>query len=108
MTPEVQAALVPLLTGKPERPLLYAYTDQSLSRAFRRLRDRLGLASDVTLHALRHDAAQALADEGIDPLTVKAMLGHRTLYLTDFYSKNAQRKRQKAAAAQFLATRSTQ
>jgi integrase len=97
---------MPLLAGEPERRLLYAYSDQTLSRAFRRLRERLGLPSDVTLHALRHDGAQALADEGIDPLTLKAMLGHRTLYMTDFYSKNAQRKRQKAAAAEFLAARS--
>lgn len=102
MTPDVRAVLTPLLTGVPERRVLYPYHPSSLKCAFRRLCRRVGIIG-VTFHGLRHDGARALIEAGVDPLTVKAMLGHRTLLMTDHYTKMASRRQQKLSAVAALA-----
>ena len=64
-----------------------------MSKSFARVVDELGLnngISDrrhrVTFHTLRHTYASWLVEKGVDLYTVKELLGHSTLTMTERYS----------------------
>jgi integrase len=40
----------------------------------------------VTLHTLRHTFATRLKDAGVDPFTVRDLLGHATIQMTNYYT----------------------
>lgn len=42
--------------------------------------------ADVTLHTLRHTFATRLKDVGVDPFTVRDLLGHATIQMTNYYT----------------------
>lgn len=55
-------------------------------RDLRRVLDRAGLGSDVTLHSLRHTHASILIFQGVDIKTVQRRLGHERVQITlDLY-----------------------
>jgi integrase len=56
-----------------------------ITRAFRRLVRRLGIAA-LTFHDLRHDAASQLAMAGVPIRTIAEILGHRSLQMTLRYA----------------------
>ena len=40
----------------------------------------------MTLHTLRHTFATRLKDAGVDPFTVRDLLGHRSIQMTNDYT----------------------
>jgi integrase len=57
----------------------------SVSQGFRAAADAAGLP-DVTMHTLRHTFAMRLKDAGVDPFTVRDLLGHSTIQMTNYYT----------------------
>jgi len=86
--------------------LIFSHPDASprlpstLTLAFRRLADRVGLQG-VRLHDLRHTMASLYLQQGVSPKTVAERLGHSSVVITlDLYS-HCLPGVQEAAAAQF-------
>lgn len=88
-----------LLTHIPTAPSEYVFKDRTgkkivaVSQAFRRAVDRLkfneGITDPrqlVTFHSLRHTFASWLALQGETLLTIKELLGHKTLIMTQRYA----------------------
>ncbi len=61
------------------------YCKATLSQKFGAAATAAGLA-DVTLHTLRHTFATRLKDAGVDPFTVRDLLGHATIEMTNHYT----------------------
>jgi len=57
----------------------------SVSNDFAKVCRAVGL-HDVMLHTLRHTYATRLKDAGVDPFTMKDLLGHTELRMTDHYT----------------------
>jgi site-specific recombinase XerD len=66
---------------KPDQPI----TGSNMQRRFGRLVRRVGLNKHCSLHTLRHSYATHLLEAGVDILTLKMLLGHRTLETTTRY-----------------------
>ena len=70
--------------GSEETDLLAVLTG-TLSQKFGGAATTAGVAG-VTLHTLRHTFATRLKDAGVDPFTVRDLLGHATLEMTGRYT----------------------
>ena len=95
-----------MLTGKlnrSQRGVSLVFTDNrgkrlaAVSKTFMRTVDELGLNNGVTdrrqkvvFHTLRHSFASWLVQEGENLFTVKELLGHRTIAMTQRYSHLSQ------------------
>jgi integrase/recombinase XerD len=66
---------------KPDRPI----TASNVQRRFGRLVKQVGLGKHCSMHTLRHSYATHLLEAGVDLLTLKALLGHRSLQTTAHY-----------------------
>jgi integrase/recombinase XerD len=66
---------------KPGRPI----TASNVQRRFGRLVQQVGLGKRCSMHTLRHSYATHLLEAGVDLLTLKALLGHRSLQTTAHY-----------------------
>jgi len=76
---------------KPGQPI----SGSNLQRRFGQLVQRVGLTKHCSLHTLRHSYATHLLEAGVDLLTLKTLLGHKTLETTTRYLHvNTQRLRQ--------------
>jgi integrase len=60
---------------------------------------------DLTFHGLRHTAGRVLANAGVDPRTIAALLGHKTLAMAAHYSDEVDRDKRAAAAVKKLRPR---
>jgi integrase len=83
-----RAALLELKerTGARERVLdAPGFGKAKIGYHFRQAADSVGLP-DVTMHTLRHSFATRLKDAGVDPFTVRDLLGHVTLKMTNYYT----------------------
>jgi integrase len=94
-----------IVVGMRGRP----YTSEGFQRMFFGLVRRLEAAGKVrpglTFHGLRHSAGKLLADQGADPRTIAALLGHKTLQMAAHYSEEADRKKRAVAAVAKLRPR---
>ena len=70
----------------------------NLQKPWRRIRKRAGL-EDVRLHDLRHTYASVAIKAGIDPFTLKEILGHKNLTTTLRYAHLADEEVQRAAGS---------
>jgi site-specific recombinase XerD len=66
---------------KPSQPI----SGSNMQRRFGQLVQRVGLTKHCSLHTLRHSYATHLLEAGVDLLTLKMLLGHRTLETTARY-----------------------
>jgi integrase/recombinase XerD len=66
---------------QPEQPI----TGSNMQRRFGRLVARVGLSKHCSLHTLRHSYATHLLEAGVDVLTLKTLLGHKSLETTTRY-----------------------
>jgi integrase len=93
-TPRVAVTVVASEFGRPYRG--------GLAKAFRTLIVKLTAEDQVrpglTFHGLRHTAGKRLAELGVDPRTIAAMLGDKTPAMGIYYSEEVDR-RQRAVAA---------
>lgn len=91
-----------IVTGQAGRPL----TEAGLRKAFRNLILRLlkeqRVATGLTLHGRRHTLGNALADLAADPRMIQAVLGHRSMAASLFYSDQGDRRRAATAAIDLL------
>ena len=74
--PALRAVLVPRRTDNPDAFVLPRYQPAALSRAFKRLTQRLGF-EDFRFHTWRHDVASRLALAGANQRLIMAVLGHK-------------------------------
>lgn len=95
-----EAVRVALSKRKPESPDEYIFKDKrhggkinQISSVFGKTVNRLGFNKDitdprqlVTFHSLRHTFASLLAMQGETILTIKDLLGHKTLAMTARYA----------------------
>ena len=74
------------------------FAQGSIRRAFSTACRRAGLV-DVSFHVLRHTAASHLVMSGVDLVTVKDLLGHASIRMTQRYAHLSPGHRQEAAEA---------
>lgn len=60
--------------------------------------DEAKLPDDCVLHGLRKTAARKLADAGCTPDEIKAVTGHTTSRMVEYYTKTIDRKKRASAA----------
>ncbi len=64
-----------------------------VAKAWRKERERLALASDITLNTFRHDFATYVANLPAVPITeVRDVLGHGSVVVTEIYVHRDERK----------------
>lgn len=69
----------PIFAARSGRPFSHRNVTR---RGFEAARDEAGLPNDLTFHDLRHAAASRLISNGLDPVTVAAVLGHSDPHVT--------------------------
>ena len=61
------------------------YSVKGLSWVMRQALKKTGITKDVSLHSLRHSYATHLLEDGVNILTIKALLGHANIDTTMIY-----------------------
>ncbi len=61
------------------------YSVKGLSWVMRQALKKTGITKDVSLHSLRHSYATHLLEDGVNILTIKALLGHSNIDTTMIY-----------------------
>ena len=61
------------------------YSVEGLSWVMRQALKKTGITKDVSLHSLRHSYATHLLEDGVNILTIKALLGHSNINTTMIY-----------------------
>lgn len=93
-------AELPRVTGNPY--VIVGETEGmhliNLQKPWNRIRKRAGL-DDVRIHDLRHTYASVAMKEGIDPFTLKEIMGHKNLQTTLRYAHLADDAVQRAAGS---------
>lgn len=58
---------------------------KSIKNTFIKLRDKIGLDPHISAHTLRHCFATHALEDGVDPVFIQQMLGHKRLQTTQLY-----------------------
>lgn len=73
------------------------WTDRDqLMRAFRKVRRYMGIGEDHVFHTLRHSYATWLAEADVPLLTIKELMGHKSIETTMLYAKVTSKARSEA------------
>ena len=75
---------------KAKGPVFSFTRADTITQAFGRVCDKAGIEG-LTLHDLRHEAVSRLFEAGLDPLTVSAISGHKTMQMLRRYTHLAAR-----------------
>lgn len=62
------------------------YTTDAVSKAFKKACRKAGMDEDVHFHSLRHSFASNLVQKGVPLYSVKELLGHSSIQMTEIYS----------------------
>jgi len=65
---------------------LFTWSTSWVTRKFRKVADMAGLDRSVTMHTLRHTFCAWLVMEGVDLMSIKELLGHSSITVTQIYS----------------------
>lgn len=89
---------------RPEDPVLLNRNGKPMGRGkisqiVSFYRKRAGIERNITPHSFRHGVATRLAQRGVDPFTIAAILGHRDLATTQKYVHPGMASRQDALLA---------
>jgi integrase len=60
---------------------------RTLNRGFNKLKERLNIAGEKTLHSFRHSFASHLAERGVPDSVIQQMMGHSRVSMTHQYQK---------------------
>lgn len=71
-----------LFPGKTKNEHIHART---IRNTIIKLRNKLGLDSRISAHTLRHCFAAHALEDGVDPIFIQQMLGHKRLQTTEAY-----------------------
>lgn len=63
-----------------------AYTTDAVSKAFKKACRKVGMDEDIHFHSLRHSFASNLVQKGVPLYSVKELLGHSSIVMTERYS----------------------
>ena len=69
-----------------------------IKRAFEKALEDASI-EDFRFHDLRHTAATRMGEAGIDPFTIAAILGHKSIAMTASYTHATQQAKRRAVAA---------
>ena len=61
------------------------YHVKSIKNTFIKLRDKMGLDPHISAHTLRHCFATHALEDGVDPVFIQQLLGHKNLKTTQIY-----------------------
>ncbi len=64
----------------------YHYNKDYISKSFKKIIRSLNMDERVTFHSLRHSCASYLVQKGVDLYTVKEILGHSSVSVTERYA----------------------
>jgi site-specific recombinase XerD len=71
------------MTGcSPDRQKMGTFTVKTIKNTMIKLRDRLQLDPNVSAHTLRRCFATHSLEDGVDPVFIQQMLGHKRLQTT--------------------------
>lgn len=65
---------------------IFEYEKNYISRRFKYYARKAGLPESIKTHSLRHTFASALAERSVDIHTIKQLLGHSSVKVTEIYS----------------------
>ena len=68
-----------------------------IKRAFEKALENAGI-EDFRFHDLRHTAATRMGEAGIDPFTIAAISGHKSIAMTASYTHATQQAKRRAVA----------
>ena len=63
-----------------------AYTTDAVSKAFKKACRKAGMDEDIHFHSLRHSVRFELVQKGVPFYSVKELLGHSSIQMTEIYS----------------------
>lgn len=63
-----------------------AYTTDAVSKAFKNATRKAGMDEEIHFHSLRHSFASNLVQKGVPLYSVKELLGHSSIQMTEIYS----------------------
>lgn len=89
----LSAPLLPQLRSyyRQYRPLTYLFegkkpgapfSTETIQKVFKRAKESAGIKKQATVHTLRHCFATHLMENGVDLLTIKKLMGHRSIQTT--------------------------
>jgi len=90
-----QAALVAALDAARRPGPIWPYSPAYVTRHVAVICSRAGVPR-LTFHGLRHSTASILLAEGVDPLTIRGILGHTNVATTAHYARSEEPARREA------------
>lgn len=95
---EMALSLLPPLNEEDPNALVFHLVKKpdNVAKYVRRIKDKAGIAKDLTFHCSRHTSATLAITAGADISSVKAVLGHGSVVSTEVYAKVGLEKKMQA------------